>query len=81
LNSCNNSAPKKLDYQRAWSTQGRRRPQGFLRQLDEFLLYNIWKENCGKLQMHCLHRISWMANSFKYKGRWVVLPYSLVPAK
>jgi hypothetical protein len=25
---------------------------GFLPQLDEFLFYNSWKENCGKLQMN-----------------------------
>jgi len=30
------------------TTPGRRRPQGFLPQPDEFLFYNNWKEYCGK---------------------------------
>jgi hypothetical protein len=43
---------KKLHESLPSPTQGRGRPEGFLPQLDEFLFYNSWKENCGKLQMH-----------------------------
>jgi hypothetical protein len=35
------------------STQGLQRD--FLQQLDEFLFFNRWKENCGKLQMYFLN--------------------------
>jgi len=35
------------------STQGRRRLQGFLPQLDEFYFTTPGKENFKKLQMHC----------------------------
>ena len=55
------------------STQGRRRPQGFLQQLDEFLFYNSWKENCGKLHKHSSDFDEWLIH-FNNKHGCFLLP-------
>ncbi len=64
-----------------FSTHGRQRLQGFLPHWMN-LFYNIWKENFGKLQMHCSEFCEWLIHLNRNHGWFLLtLQFSTGPSK
>ncbi len=60
------------------ATEGRFRIQGIFTTTGRILFYNSWKENFGKLKMHCSEFQEWLIHLYTEHGA-LYCPYTLVP--